>query len=497
MPIRVRLALLFAAGAAFIIATGGTVFMHLFAAGLVGSLDTALLSQVPAAAQAIPDQSGQENFQDSGGHVFGNSGSAQADRASEYLVQIVSPTGVVTESSQAAGRKALVGPAVVAEGRRDDQYVTARRPGSAEPVRLLVAPVTSRPGWVVVVGASLETTDEAVARVRRALIAGGIGAVVVGGLGAFFLATAALRPVERMRRQAAEMSDQDRVAVLEVPTTRDEVAALARTMNDLLARLHSSMAALRASIQRQRAFVSDAGHELRTPLSVLRAELELAGRPGRSPDQLRSAIAAAAEETDRLARLAEDLLLLARHDEHRFVVDAERTRIVDVLARSAGLAEGRAGQRSVRLHVVAPAELAAWVDPARLRQAVDNLVDNALRFAPDDTDVELAARANGSSELVIEVADRGPGFPEAFLPNAFERFSRPDDSRSRVGGGTGLGLAIVAAIAEAHAGRAEAVNRDGGGAVVRIVLPERLVDSAAVDATPASPPAGDIVVTKT
>lgn len=496
MPIRVRLALLFAAGAAFVIATGGTVFMHLFAAGLVGSLDTALLSQVPVAAQAVPDASGQDNFQDSGGQVFGNSGSVEADQAGEYLVQVVSPTGAITESSQAAGRKPLVGPGVLADGRRDDQYLTARRPGSTEPVRLLVAPVTSRPGWVVVVGASLETTNEAVARVRRALIAGGIGAVVVGGLGAFFLATAALRPVERMRRQAAAMSDQDHSAALEVPTTRDEVASLARTMNDLLARLHSSMAALHASIQRQRAFVSDAGHELRTPLSVLRAELELAGRPGRSPGQLRSAVAAAAEETDRLARLAEDLLLLARHDEHRFVVDAERTNIADVLSRSAGLAEGRAGQRSVRLQVVAPPELAAWVDPARLRQAVDNLVDNAVRFAPEHTDVELSARANGSSELIIEVADHGPGFPEAFLPNAFERFSRPDDARSRVGGGTGLGLAIVAAIAEAHDGRAEASNRDGGGAVVRIVLPERLVDSAAV-AAPASPPQDDTVVTET
>jgi two-component system OmpR family sensor kinase len=120
--------------------------------------------------------------------------------------------------------------------------------------------------------------------------------------------------------------------------------------------------------------------------------------------------------------------------------------------------------------VRAPAGLTADLDPDRIREAVDNLVDNALRSAPAGGTVEISAAAQDGS-LVIEVADRGPGFPLEFLPRAFERFARPDSGRARADGGAGLGLAIVQAIAQAHGGQATARNRPGGGAVVRIELP--------------------------
>jgi len=129
--------------------------------------------------------------------------------------------------------------------------------------------------------------------------------VLAAGLAAWVLAGAALRPVERMRRQVADITDQDRDVQLAVPGTRDEIARLAVTVNGLLTRLQHAL-------ERERGFVADAGHELRTPLAILRAELELAARPGRSREQLASAMVSAVQETDRLARLAEDLLLLAR-----------------------------------------------------------------------------------------------------------------------------------------------------------------------------------------
>ena len=178
----------------------------------------------------------------------------------------------------------------------------------------------------------------------------------------------------------------------------------------------------------------------------------------------------AGEEVTRLARITDDLLLLARGDEGKLAVRLEPTDIGALLARSAQRAGPRAGQAGVTCRVDAPAGLVATADPGRIRQAVDNLVDNALRFAPRGTDVELSAGRTGPA-LVIEVRDRGPGFPADFLPHAFERFRQPDHDRARSEGGAGLGLAIVRAIALAHGGQVTAGHRPGGGAVVRLEIP--------------------------
>jgi signal transduction histidine kinase len=250
---------------------------------------------------------------------------------------------------------------------------------------------------------------------------------------------------------------------VELPPRRDEVAALAGTMNELLARLQRALA-------RQRAFVADASHELRTPLAVLRGELELASRPGRNRDELAAAVRSTAAEAERLARLTDDLLLLARSDEDRLSLRLERTDIGDVLARSAGLASSRLAAARIACRVEIRAGTYADVDADRIRQAVDDLVDNALRFAPGGSAIVLAAADDGA-DLHIEVRDAGPGFPDGFLPHAFERFRRPDTGRSRSDGGAGLGLAIVQAIAAAHGGVATARNGPGGGAVVAMHLP--------------------------
>ncbi|MGI9004719.1 MAG: sensor histidine kinase [Streptosporangiaceae bacterium] len=237
-------------------------------------------------------------------------------------------------------------------------------------------------------------------------------------------------------------------------------------------------------LARQRGFVADASHELRTPLAVLGAELELAGRPGRSRSELASAVANAEDEVARLTRLTNDLLLLARSDEGRLPVRPAPADVGLLLVSSAERAAARAAEAGVRCAVDAPAGLVADLDEDRIRQAVDNLVDNALRFAPPGSVVRAAAHAAGDNggDLVIEVTDTGPGFPEEFLPHAFERFRRPDRGRARSDGGAGLGLAIVAAIAAAHGGAASASNSADGGAVVSIRLP------GAVAAALAAPP---------
>ncbi|HZD14554.1 MAG TPA: HAMP domain-containing sensor histidine kinase, partial [Pseudonocardiaceae bacterium] len=232
------------------------------------------------------------------------------------------------------------------------------------------------------------------------------------------------------------------------------------------------LARMQEALERERSFVADAGHEPRTPLAILRAELELAARPGRSRDELVDAVSHAGVETDRLIRLAEDLLLLARADNAQPSLRPVPLVLPELLGAAARGAEARAAARGVTVAVHTPAELTVVADPDRLRQAVDNLLDNATRHAPSGSVVEITATANGTGMIVVEVADRGPGFPVEFLPDAFERFHRADAARTRDGGGTGLGLSIVQAITEAHGGHASVGNRPGGGATVTLELPD-------------------------
>jgi len=271
-----------------------------------------------------------------------------------------------------------------------------------------------------------------------------------------------------MRRRAAAISEHDAASRLPVPATRDEIASLATTMNDLLTRLQRALA-------RERAFVADAGHELRTPLAVLRTELELADRPQRSYDDLREAIRNAAVETDRLARLSEQLLFLARREEDRGARVRDVEPLMPLLRRSAEAFRTRAADHGVTLDVSGDDGIAPPLEPDDVRRAIDNLLDNALRFAPTGTGVRVRARRD-RDHVVIEVLDEGPGFADEFLPHAFERFRRADDARSRTEGGSGLGLAIVLAVAHDHGGTATAANRSEGGAIVSFQFPADRAD---------------------
>jgi len=236
-------------------------------------------------------------------------------------------------------------------------------------------------------------------------------------------------------------------------------------MNELLGRLHESL-------HRQRAFVADAGHELRTPFAVMQGELELASRPGRDPEEISAALGRASQEARRLTRLANDLLLLARSDEEQLELHLEPVQLRALLIESRRSLAGSGEKAGVSCRVEADGELTALVDRGRLRQAMDNLLLNALRFAPSGSEIVVSATARGQ-DVVLEVTDSGPGFPVEFLPHAFERFSRPDSARA--GGGAGLGLSIVQAIATAHGGRASVRNEEGGGATITLELPGRVV----------------------
>jgi signal transduction histidine kinase len=271
----------------------------------------------------------------------------------------------------------------------------------------------------------------------------------------YAIASGALRPVEAMRAEAAAITDAEPGRRLPVPSGRDEVARLGETLNEMLVRLEGALA-------RERGFVSDASHELRTPLARLRGELELALRRPRSAEELEDAIRSAAAETERLAELAEDLLVLARSDQAALALRRE--------ALSASELARAVAERHSSVQVESGAADGAQVagDRTRLEQALGNLVENALEHGAEPVRLAVEER-NGRVDL--HVLDHGPGFPPEFLPKAFERFTRANEART--GGGAGLGLAIVAAIARAHGGAAHAANRPGGGADVWLSLPKR------------------------
>jgi len=450
MPIRIRLTLVYLAAAVLLVVAGGLLLTRQLHAGLLASVDTGLRTRADQLAQAVQRAGDNLDFQDETSRLI-------APR--EAFAQVIAANGQVAESSEAVGTAALLAPGDRPTPAQGPRFVDRRL--DHESVRLLAVPVARRDGtWVVVVGSALGPTEQAQQQVRQGLVAGGIALVLLAGAGSWLLAGAALRPVERLRREVDELSDQDPAASLEVPRTRDELAALAVTMNRLLGRLQ-------AALGRERQLVADASHELRTPLAALRAELELALRPGRPHDQVVEAVAGAIQDTDRLGRLAEDLLLLARSDEGVAIVHPKPQSVRRVLTGAVEAAMARAG--GTLLHLDAPADLVATVDADRLRQAVDNLLDNALRVAPPGSVVRVHARLDGAL-LLIDVADAGPGFPEDFLPHAFERFRRSDLARDRCHGGAGLGLAIVKAIAEAHSGWVRASNDPAGGARVQLAL---------------------------
>jgi signal transduction histidine kinase len=202
----------------------------------------------------------------------------------------------------------------------------------------------------------------------------------------------------------------------------------------------------------------------------LRGELELAGRPGRSSAELAAAVHSCAEEADQLARITNDLLVLARGDVGRLDLHLQETDLRQLIGRSVSLAAPRLAAAHVTYRADVPAGTQVRVDPDRIRQALDNLLANAVRFFPAGSVIVITALQDGK-DLRIEVRDQGPGFPEDFLPHAFERFRRPDTARSRDDGGAGLGLAIVAAICAAAGGRATVCNVPGGGAAVTLWLP--------------------------
>ncbi|MFJ3596398.1 ATP-binding protein [Streptomyces sp. NPDC090126] len=303
-------------------------------------------------------------------------------------------------------------------------------------------------------GAPLAAEQEAVGTVRGAMLTGlPVLLVVVAGV-TWLVTRRALRPVEGIRREmAAITASEDLARRVPEPGSRDEIAALARTTNETLA-------VLEASVERQRRFVADASHELRSPIASLRTQLEVAAA---HPDLLD--LPGAVADTVRLQVLAADLLLLARLD----AGEKPGGGTVELGALVREEVSQRTGDR-IAVAVEVPEDAAFEVDGSRgqLARVVGNLLDNAQRHAAASVAVSVAAEGRG---VRVEVRDDGAGVPEAERERIFERFVRLDDARSRDDGGAGLGLAIARDVAARHGGTLTVHRAHEGGAAFRLWLP--------------------------
>jgi two-component system, OmpR family, sensor kinase len=375
------------------------------------------------------------------------------------FIQVLTPDGRRLDETGGVNGPAL--PPEDARRASRGRAVFERHVGGVEgKARMLARPVAARGRtFVVVAGASLEDRDETLSGLLTSfLIGGSVAVLVASGIG-YLLATAGFAPVEAMRERAKQISLSHGEERLPLPAARDEIHRLGETLNEMLARLESSF-------ERERRFVADASHELRTPLAVLKTELESALRVTGERAEIHESLVAAVDEADHLAQLAEDLLLIARAADGRLPVRRERVNARDLLERAHERFADRARKKGRAIRVDAPGDLSVSIDPLRGRQAIGNLIDNALRHGAGE--IHLSARPKDGA-VEIDVGDEGPGFPPELVPHAFERFARGGGARTQ--DGAGLGLAIVRVIAEAHGGTAEIVRLSSPGTTVRLRVP--------------------------
>jgi signal transduction histidine kinase len=388
------------------------------------------------------------------------------------------------------GEPLHVSPEALRNAAQGDATFETVSEGERYPVRIITAPIMEQGQMVNIlqVGMSLEGLYLARRHFLWTLAALVPLALILAGTGGWLLARRALRPVDQMTTTARRIEAEHLTQRLEGAQADDELGRLARTLNEMLARLEAAFAQVRS-------FTSDASHELRTPLTVLKGEIEVALRNPREPGEYQRVLISALEEVERMSRLVDDLLLLSRADAGALRWDhgpVDLDRLVEEVAKQGDIL-GRG--RGVRTRITTLEPLVIQGDDQRLKQLLLNLVDNAVKYSPPAGHVNLGLRAvkreagggkqeakkaepadpgvepRGMDFAEITVQDAGIGIPSEALPRIFERFYRVDQARAREAGGAGLGLCIAKTIAEAHGGRIEVQSTPGAGSTFTVLLP--------------------------
>jgi heavy metal sensor kinase len=306
--------------------------------------------------------------------------------------------------------------------------------------------------------------QKSLATLATILLVGSPIAILAAFLGASVLARRLLAPVGAMAEAAARITEEKLSARLPVEDETDEFGRLAIAFNRTFARIESAF-------EKTRRFTSDASHELRTPLTALRSVGEVALRDGADANACREAIASMLEESDRLARLVDGLLVLSREDANAYRARFAEVDLCQPASEVVDVLRVLADERGQKIETEIRPGLFVQGDPTILRQAVFNLVDNAIKYTPEGGTIRVGVRADGAGEALLEVADSGPGIAPEHREKIFERFYRIDADRSRASGGSGLGLSIARWAVGLHGGRIELETTEGKGSAFRVHLP--------------------------
>jgi len=341
-------------------------------------------------------------------------------------------------------------------------------------MRVATTAVRSETGTItgyVQYGRNIAHVEATVDRLWLFIAAGILGGTLLASLAGVAIAARAMRPISALTATAREIATTgDPSQRMPEPKADDEVGELARTLEQMLRSLDAARAEREAAMKKQREFVADASHEMRTPLTSVLANLELLEASLREPSHEgdRTMVDSALRSSRRMSRLVADLLLLARADAGR-VGQHRRCDLAEVAGNAAAEVTAILGDRELEIDNGRPLEIDGNSD--ELHRMVLNLLDNAVRHTPPGARVELRLSRSGG-DAVVEVADDGPGIPARLRGQVFDRFVRGDGpADTAVGGGSGLGLAIVRAVATSHGGSVEVAESEGGGALFRIRLP--------------------------
>ncbi len=466
MPLRLKLTLLFSLIAAVVSAAASLLLLVQIRDGLYRSGFDTLQAHLAVTDASISSAPNLQVNADTGGQgvtqvqVAGLPITVSAPRAPLSVVQLVSSRGQVVATS---GESRPLLPLSSLTGLGSSAYQGyLHLGGEREPFMVVALKSSAIPGDYLIAAMSQAAISREVHSTALALALADLGVVALTALGSFALASGALRPIGRMRAEVEAMVEKRNYGQVSVTSARDEVGRLGDTFNELLR-------ALRDSQRSQQEFIAAAGHELRTPLAILRAELELATKEKRSEAEIRAAVAAAIAETDRLGRLSASLLNIARGEVE---ASARNPGPVAIGPALAGLLERmRAAFPEVTISDEISPEAVARCDEDELVQIAANLLDNAVRYSPPSSTVFIrGGRAWGW--VTLEVDDEGGGIVGISTQQAIEPFVRgaaPVDGARR---GSGLGLAIVTRLCQANGGDLSIGASDRGGTLVRVTLPD-------------------------
>lgn len=456
---RVLLRHLFATGVILLVASWGADWG--FSRIVLGQVDEALIALAEAEASAASaDPAAPVHIHEKAPGTAPPS----MPRLDKFL-QIVDLEGRVVARSANLGTANLpIRPATLARLQADERVFESLHDFAGEPVRLLSAPI--RVGTVrygVQVGGSLDDANAVLREARLLLLAMAVAILVAVVLTGDMLARTVLGPIDRIVRRAQTIGQSGLSTRLPHPGSTDEMGRLVETLNDMLGRIEQGFEA-------QRRFTADASHELRSPLSRLRAELEVTLRRPREVGEYEQALGSCLGEVERLSRLTEELLMLARLDAGQREEARIRTPLGPIINDAVERLTPAAVGRGIRLVVETVPDAEVTVVPAAAGLVVTNVLDNAVKFSPPGGEVRIAVSSEGLA-AVVAVSDSGPGVPVDEIPRLFERFYRGAASRASDAPGIGLGLSICQALLEQQGGGISMTSRVGHGSTVRISLP--------------------------